>query len=94
MRNAVTTSGPCSLAPVAGGSGTRRNNGIETTIIAAVFPPFFTGYAAAGMAPGGGGSDDCTVPTPQITGSYNIEKSLSQTADFGGEWRGAELPDR
>ncbi|QNN78846.1 TonB-dependent receptor [Pseudoxanthomonas mexicana] len=47
--------------------------------------------AAAGMAPGGWGSDDCTVPTPQITGSYNIEKSLSQTADFGGEWRGEKL---
>ncbi|KRG70576.1 TonB-dependent receptor [Pseudoxanthomonas dokdonensis] len=47
--------------------------------------------AAAGMAPGGWGSDDCTVPTPQITGSYNIEESLSQTADFGGEWRGEKL---
>ncbi|SFV30604.1 MULTISPECIES: TonB-dependent receptor [unclassified Pseudoxanthomonas] len=47
--------------------------------------------AAAGMAPGGWGSDDCTVPTPQITGSYNIEKSLSQTADFGGEWQGEKL---
>ncbi|TQM03728.1 TonB-dependent receptor [Pseudoxanthomonas sp. 3HH-4] len=47
--------------------------------------------AAAGMAPGGWGSDDCTVPTPQITGSYNIEKSLSQTVDFGGEWRGEKL---
>lgn len=47
--------------------------------------------AAAGMAPGGWGSDDCTVPTPQITGSYNIEKSLSQTFDIGGEWRGEKL---
>lgn len=46
---------------------------------------------AAGMAPGGWGSDDCTVPTPQITGSYNIEKSLSQTADFAAEWRGESL---
>ncbi|WP_187471221.1 TonB-dependent receptor [Luteimonas viscosa] len=44
--------------------------------------------AAGGMAPGGWGSDDCTVPTPQITGSYNIEESLSQTADFAAEWRG------
>ncbi|MFT4257063.1 MAG: TonB-dependent receptor [Pseudoxanthomonas sp.] len=44
--------------------------------------------AAAGMAPGGWGSDDCTVPTPQITGSYNIEKSLSQTVDFAGDWVG------
>ncbi|KRA42473.1 TonB-dependent receptor [Pseudoxanthomonas sp. Root630] len=47
--------------------------------------------AAAGMAPGGWGSDDCTVPTPQITGSYNIEKSLSQTVDFGGEWNGEKM---
>lgn len=47
--------------------------------------------AAAGMAPGGWGSDDCTVPTPQITGSYNIEQSLSQTADFAAEWRGESL---
>nr|WP_298120445.1 TonB-dependent receptor [uncultured Pseudoxanthomonas sp.] len=47
--------------------------------------------AAAGMAPGGWGSDDCTVPTPQITGSYNIEESLSQTADFAAEWRGESV---
>ncbi|MCA0393290.1 MAG: TonB-dependent receptor [Proteobacteria bacterium] len=47
--------------------------------------------AAAGMAPGGWGSDDCTVPTPQITGSYNLEKALSQTADFAAEWRGGSV---
>ncbi|MBP3983541.1 TonB-dependent receptor [Pseudoxanthomonas helianthi] len=47
--------------------------------------------AAAGMAPGGWGSDDCTVPTPQITGSYNIEKSRSQTADLAVEWHGEAL---
>ncbi len=47
--------------------------------------------AAAGLPPGGWGSDDCTVPTPQITGSYNIEKSLSQTVDLGGEWRGEKV---
>lgn len=47
--------------------------------------------AAAGMTPGGWGSDDCTVPTPQITGSYNIEKSLSQTVDFAAEWRGESV---
>ena len=46
---------------------------------------------AGGMAKGGWGPDDCTVPTPQITGSYNIEKSLSQTVDFGGEWRGEDV---
>lgn len=47
--------------------------------------------AAAGLPPGGWGSDDCTVPTPQITGSYNIEKSQSQTVDLGGEWRGEQV---
>lgn len=47
--------------------------------------------AAAGMAPGGWGSDDCTVPTPQITGSYNLEKALSQTADFSAEWQGESV---
>jgi len=47
--------------------------------------------AAAGMAPGGWGSDDCTLPTPQITGSYNIEKARSQTVDLEAEWRGESL---
>ncbi len=47
--------------------------------------------AAAGMAPGGWGSDDCTVPTPQITGGYNIQKARSQTADFEVEWRGESV---
>jgi TonB-dependent receptor len=47
--------------------------------------------AAAGKQPGGWGADDCTIPTPQITGSYNQEKSLSQTADFEAEWRGQSL---
>jgi len=47
--------------------------------------------AAGGMAPGGWGSDDCTIPTPQITGSYNLEKALSQTADFSAEWRGESV---
>lgn len=46
---------------------------------------------AAGKKPGGWGPDDCTVPTPQITGSFNREKSLSQTADFEAEWRGDGL---
>ena len=31
------------------------------------------------------------MPTPQITGSYNIEKSQSQTVDLGGEWRGEQV---
>ncbi len=45
----------------------------------------------AGRQPGGWGPDDCTVPTPQITGSYNLEKALSQTADFSAEWRGESV---
>lgn len=40
---------------------------------------------------GGFGPDDCTIPTPQITGSYNIEKALSQTADLEAEWHGQNL---
>ena len=47
--------------------------------------------AAGGMDPGGWGSDDCTIPTPQITGSYNIEKALSQTMDFAAEWQGESI---
>ncbi|MCV2370463.1 TonB-dependent receptor [Roseateles oligotrophus] len=46
---------------------------------------------AGGQQPGGWGPDDCTVPTPQITGSYNREKALSQTADFEAEWKGDSL---
>ncbi|MYM88915.1 TonB-dependent receptor [Rugamonas sp. FT82W] len=40
---------------------------------------------------GGFGPDDCTIPTPQITGSYNREKALSQTADLEAEWHGESL---
>jgi TonB-dependent receptor len=40
---------------------------------------------------GGFGPDDCTIPTPQITGSYNRERALSQTADFEAEWHGQSL---
>ena len=40
---------------------------------------------------GGFGPDDCTIPTPQITGSYNREKALSQTADIEAEWHGQSL---
>lgn len=48
--------------------------------------------AAAGIKNTGGfGPDDCTIPTPQITGSYNRERSLSQTADFELEWHGQSL---
>lgn len=42
--------------------------------------------AAAGMAPGGWGPDDCTIPTPQLTGTYSKEKALSQTADLTIDW--------
>ena len=47
--------------------------------------------AAAGLPPGGWGPDDCSVPTPQITGSYNREKARSQTADFEAAWHGDSL---
>lgn len=48
--------------------------------------------AAGGLANTGGfGPDDCTIPTPQITGSYSREKALSQTADFEVEWRGESI---
>ncbi len=48
--------------------------------------------AAAGYKNTGGfGPDDCTIPTPQITGSYNQEKSLSQTADIEADWHGQSL---
>jgi hypothetical protein len=50
-----------------------------------------TQAAAAGQNPGGWGPDDCTIPTPQITGSFNREKALSQTADIEAEWRGESL---
>lgn len=42
--------------------------------------------AAGGMDPGGWGPDDCTVPTPQLTGGYSREKALSQTADLAVDW--------
>ncbi len=48
--------------------------------------------AAGGIKNTGGfGPDDCTIPTPQMTGSYNRERSLSQTADFEIEWHGQSL---
>ncbi len=48
--------------------------------------------AAAGITNTGGfGPDDCTIPTPQITGSYNREKARSQVFDFSAEWRGDRL---
>ena len=41
---------------------------------------------AAGLERGGWGPDDCTIPTPQLTGGYSREKALSQTADLAIEW--------
>lgn len=41
---------------------------------------------AAGLEPGGWGPDDCTIPTPQLTGGYSREKALSQTADLSIDW--------
>lgn len=43
---------------------------------------------SAGLPDGGWGPDDCAMPTPQMTGSYNIEEARSQTVDFELEWRG------
>ncbi len=42
--------------------------------------------ASAGMPGGGWGPDDCTIPTPQITGTYSREKALSQTGDLSVDW--------
>ena len=48
--------------------------------------------AAGGLTNTGGfGPDDCTIPTPQITGSYNREKARSQVFDFSAEWKGESL---
>jgi TonB-dependent receptor len=50
---------------------------------------------AAGLTNAGGfGPDDCTIPTPQITGSYNRQRALSQTADLEAEWQGESLDAR
>jgi len=52
--------------------------------------PYYCSSAAAAAAgytnTGGFGPDDCTIPTPQITGSYNVQSALSQTADFEADW--------
>lgn len=47
--------------------------------------------AAAGKPSGGWGYDDCTMPLPQITGSYNQQQAKSQTIDFAAEWHGQSL---
>jgi TonB-dependent receptor len=48
--------------------------------------------AAGGVTNTGGfGPDDCTIPTPQITGSFNREKALSQTFDLEADWHGQSL---
>jgi TonB-dependent receptor len=48
--------------------------------------------AAGGLKNTGGfGPDDCTIPTPQITGSFNREKALSQTFDLAAEWHGEAI---
>ncbi|QDH71676.1 TonB-dependent receptor [Marilutibacter alkalisoli] len=47
--------------------------------------------AAGGQAPGGWGPDDCTVPTPQLTGTYSREKTKSETFDIGMEWNAGDL---
>lgn len=47
--------------------------------------------AAAGLPPGGWGPDDCTVPTPQLTGSFARERARSETADIEVEWAISDL---
>ncbi|NZA26873.1 TonB-dependent receptor [Luteimonas sp. SJ-92] len=47
--------------------------------------------AAAGMDPGGWGPDDCTVPTPQLTGGYSRERARSETADLEIDWNVSDL---
>ncbi|KAB8195589.1 TonB-dependent receptor [Lysobacter maris] len=47
--------------------------------------------AAGGQAPGGWGADDCTVPTPQLTGGYSREKTKSETFDVAMEWNATDL---
>jgi len=47
--------------------------------------------AAGGMPPGGWGPDDCTIPTPWLTGSYNKQKARSQTADIELAWTSERL---
>ncbi|WP_187775609.1 TonB-dependent receptor [Luteimonas suaedae] len=46
---------------------------------------------AGGQAPGGWGPDDCTVPTPQLTGTFSREKTKSETFDLAMEWSVSEL---
>ncbi len=50
------------------------------------YPCNETQAAALGYQPGGWGSDSCALPTPQITGSYNLQKARSQTFDLSVEW--------
>lgn len=51
-----------------------------------VYPCSDDEAAAMGLPTGGWGPDDCTVPTPQLGGTYSREEALSQTADFQVEW--------
>lgn len=46
---------------------------------------------AAGLNPGGWGPDDCTIPTPQLTGTFSREKTKSETFDLGMEWKFSDL---
>lgn len=39
----------------------------------------------------GFGSDDCTVPTPQLTGGYSREKTKAEVADIEMDWNVSEL---
>ncbi|KQY49313.1 TonB-dependent receptor [Lysobacter sp. Root494] len=66
--------------------------GAEYGLLAGKVYPCNEDQAAAMGRPGGGwGSDDCTVPTPQLTGGYSRESALSQTFDIGAEWKASDL---
>ncbi|MGO1068861.1 TonB-dependent receptor [Lysobacter sp. CA199] len=56
-----------------------------------VYPCNDAQAAAQGLPTGGWGSDDCTVPTPQLSGAYSREKALSQTGDIEIEWQATDL---
>lgn len=52
-----------------------------------VYPCSGAQATAMGLGPNGWGSDDCAMPTPQLTGSYHKESNRSQSFDLGAEWK-------
>lgn len=71
-------------------------NGAQYSLIPG--KPLYCSTSAAGAAgvdpvnfggssrSGGWGADDCSMPTPQLTGSFTQEKALSQTVDLEAQW--------